>query len=40
MLSDGIPMSSSLILMMMGVEAWWRRVEQGLPRKCGCLEGA
>jgi len=37
---DGIPMSSSLILMMMGAEAWWRRVEQGLPRNCGCLEGA
>jgi len=26
--------------MMMVAEAWWRRVEEGLPRKCGCLEGA
>jgi len=26
--------------MMMGAEAWWRRVEQSLPRKFGCFEGA
>jgi len=38
--NDGIPMSSSWILMMMGAESWWRRVEQSLPRKCGCFEGA